>query len=725
MRPPSPYRAGLIRAALLALPLAFACAPSIANPLSETIMTKLAIPETRRVDAAEDHFGRRVADPYRWLENDVRNDGEVAAWVAAQNRVAEAHLNALPGRKIFRERLSALLDYERITAPFKRGGRYFYSRNPGLDNQPALHVRDGASGKDRLLIDPNGWSRDGSMALMEWAASKDGRRLAYAVQENGSDWRVIKIVNVDTGAVLDDTIQWARFTSIAWAADGSGFFYTRYPEPEAAQTFQAGVSGHAVYFHALGTPQSADRLVYVDPERPNFIHSVDATEDGRYLVVYSTPGAGNNALTVVDLESADWRYKTLAKADGDFWYLLGNVGTTLYVMTNKGAARAKVVTMDLGGDEPIVSDLVPERQAVLAGGGLLGGKLILSYLDDVKSEARRFELDGSPAGELALPGIGTVGAFLGQQDDAEVFYVFTSYNSPTTIYRYDVGTGFSTVWAAPKVPADLDNITVEQRFFASKDGAKIPLFVIRRKDVTAPAPTLLYGYGGFGIPLAPFYSPPFLAWIEQGGVAAVANLRGGGEYGKAWHDAGRGANKQNVFDDFIAAGEYLKAEGITSARGLAIQGESNGGLLVGAVANQRPDLFAAAMPGVGVMDMVRFPRFTGGQYWVDEYGDPRRADDFETLIAYSPYHTIRTGVDYPAILAVTGDTDDRVVPSHTFKYVAALQAADLGERPRLMRVDAQAGHGAGKSMDKAIAEVADMWAFAAHWTGLTPTAAPN
>ena len=679
-------------------------------------MTELALPHTKRVDVVEDHFGVKVADPYRWLENDVRNDAEVAAWVEAQNKVSEAYLEGLPGRKIFRERLSALLDYERVTVPLKRGRRYFYTRNPGLENQSALHVRE--DGKDSLLIDPNGWSKDGTTALAEWSPSTDGTYVAYTVQEGGSDWRTIKVLDVDTGEVLADTVKWARFTTITWARDGSGFFYSRYPEPEEGKTFQAGVSGHAVYFHALGSDQSADRLVYVDPEQPNLIHASQATEDGRYLVVYSTPGAGSNALTIVDLASEDWRYRTFAKAEGDYWYVLGNVGAKFYVMTNKAAARGKIVEMDLGGDDPIFTDLVPERQAVLGGGALVGGKLLVSYLVDVKTEARRFELDGTPAGEVELPGIGTAAAFIGKPDDAEVFYVFTSFDSPTTVYRYDVETGVSTVWAAPKVPSDLDSITVEQRFFASKDGARVPMFVIRRKDITGPAPTMLYGYGGFGIPLEPFYSPPLLAWIEQGGVAAVANLRGGGEYGKAWHEAGRGANKQNVFDDFIAAGEFLKAEGITSADGLAIQGESNGGLLVGAVANQRPDLFAAAIPGVGVMDMLRFPKFTGGQYWVNEYGDPTREEDFRTLMAYSPYHTVRSGADYPAILATTADTDDRVVPGHTFKYVAALQAADLGGKPRLMRVETRAGHGAGKPMAKAIAEVADMWAFAARWTGL-------
>ncbi|WP_261401963.1 hypothetical protein [Chenggangzhangella methanolivorans] len=363
-------------------------------------MPAFAHPQTKRVELVEDHFGQKVSDPYRWLENDIREDGEVAA-VAAQNDVTEAYLEALPGRKIFRDRLSALLNYERLAPPRKRGDRYFFTRNAGLDNQAALHVRDGAAGKDRLLIDPNGWSQDGATALGEWAPSKDGKHVAYGIQHDGSDWRVIRVVNVDTGDVLDDKIEWARFASIAWSKDGAGFFYTRFPEPVAGGTFQAGVSGHAVYHHALGTPQSADRLVYSDPERPHFIHSVEATDDGRYLAVYSTPGAGNNALTIIDLDSADWRPKTVAAADGDFWYVVGNEGPTLYVMTNKGAARGKVLAMDLGGDEPVFSDLIPERQTVLSGGGLLGGKLILTYLEDVKTRVRRFETDGTPAGEGA------------------------------------------------------------------------------------------------------------------------------------------------------------------------------------------------------------------------------------------------------------------------------------------------------------------------------------
>ena len=448
------------------------------------------------------------------------------------------------------------------------------------------------------------------------------------------------------------------------------------------------------------------------------MHLPGVTEDGRYAIIYSSPGSGGSALTVLDLTSFDLKSHAVVEGFANYWSVAGNVGTKLFLATQQGAERGKIVTLDLGDAEPEFTDLVAETNSVLNSASLLGERLIVSYLVDAKTKVERFKLDGTPDGVIELPGIGSAGGFRGHPADDEAFFVFTSHNAPTTIYRYDVALNTKAVWARPKVSIDLDRIGVEQRFHASKDGTLVPMFIVRRADVTGPAPTMLYGYGGYSISMIPFYSPAQLAWVEQGGVFVVANIRGGGEYGKAWHDAGRRGNKQNVFDDFIAAGEYLKAEGITSSNGLAIQGESNGGLLVGAVVNQRPDLFSAALPGVGVMDMLRFHRFTGGQMWLQDFGDPANEDDFRNLLAYSPYHNIQAGTTYPAILATTSDTDDRVVPAHSFKYVAALQAADLGACPRLLRVDTRAGHGAGKPTDKVIEEVADMWAFAAHWTGL-------
>ncbi len=676
-----------------------------------------AYPKTRRLDLVEDHFGEAVADPYRWLEEDIRNDAGVAAWAKSQNDVTANYLATLPGRDIFKARLQELFDHERVSAPRACGSRYFYLRQTGLQKQPVLVMRSGLEGAERVLIDPNDWSPDGTIAMGEWEVTDDGALIAYTVQHGGTDWRTIKVFDVNAREDLADEVVRARFMTIAWMKDSRGFFYSRYPD--ASEASQASVQNHAVYYHALGTAQTEDRLVYATPERPHLVNVGYVTDDGRYLVLLSTPGPGANALAIIDLKTSDWTPRELITALDADWHVYGNVGPKLFIGTNKGAERRKIVSMDLDQEALAFQDVVTEQNVTLASAVLLGGRLLAAYLVDAKSELRRYTLEGVLDGAVELPGIGTVGGFRGDQDSSEVFFVFTSYNFPTTIYRYDVSNNTTYVWAKPDAGIDLDRIIVEQRYYQSKDGTRIPMFIIRRKDVTGPAPTLLYAYGGFGISMIPFYAPTQMAWVEQGGVYVVANIRGGGEYGKSWHDAGRFANRQNAFDDFIAAGEYLKAEGITSPDGLAVQGESNGGLLMGAVVNQRPDLFAAALPGVGVMDMLRFPLFTGGQMWMEDFGDPRQDKHFHALRSYSPYHNVRSGADYPAILVNTADTDDRVIPGHSFKYVAALQAADIGHKPHLLRVEAKAGHGAGKPTDKVIEETADQWAFIAHWTGLT------
>ncbi len=680
--------------------------------------TTIAYPETKQVDVVEEHFGKKVADPYRWLENDVRNNKEVAAWVESQNKVTNAYLDKLPSRDIFKDRLKQLYNYERFSIPVKKGRKYFYLHNSGLQNQQILYVRDSVNGAGRVLIDPNTWAKDGAIALAEWSASEDGKRVAYAVQDGGTDWRTIRVLDVNTGKVQGDEVKWARLTNIAWVKDGSGFFYSRFPEPKQGEAFQAVAENQTVYFHRLGTPQAQDRLVYATPDQPTLVHNIDITADGRYVTIVSTPVSIGNKLTVVDLQSTDWKPRKLVDNLDDEWSVVGNVGTKFFLKTTQDAPRSKVVTMDIAAANPAIADVVPEQDSVMGNASLVSGRLLVSSRVDVKTEVRRYTLDGKAEGMVKLPDIGTAGGFKGKQDDPETFFIFTSFNTPGVIYRYDVASNTAQVWAQPKVAIDLNRIAVEQRFYKSKDGTRVPLFIVRRKDVTRPAPTLLYAYGGYGIPMLPAFSPEPLAWVEQGGVFALANIRGGSEYGKAWHEAGRRQNKQNVFDDFIAAGEYLKAQGITTQDGLAIQGGSNGGLLIGAVVNQRPDLFAAALPQVGVMDMLRFDKFTGAKLWLDEYGSPARAADFRNLVKYSPYHNIQSGKAYPAILATTADTDDRVVPGHTFKYVAALQAAEIGDKPHLVRIETRAGHGAGKPTDKIIEETADMWAFAAHWTGL-------
>lgn len=677
-------------------------------------------PQTAQVDTSDEHFGQKVTDPYRWLENDIRRDPATSAWVYAQNRLSVPYLTGLQGRDIFRERLAALFDHERFTTPEKRGERYFFTRNSGLDNQAVLFVREGVNGLDRVVIDPNEWSRDGATALAEWAPSEDASYLAYATQEGGTDWRTIRVLEVDSGTILGDEIKWARFTSIAWTKDSAGFFYSRNPEPEKGAEFSAPALEHAIYFHRLGTEQSQDRLVHAPEADLPMIYTVEVTPDGRYAVIYSAALAGGNGLAIADLSHPDWPIRTVVDTFDHTWFLAGNIGTKFFLSTQKGAERGRIVTVDLADSVAVFTELIAERQdRVLRFGTLVGSRLIVSYMHDAKTEVERYRIDGTPDGVVELPGVGSAGAFYGRPGDDEAFFVFTSHDTPTRIYRYDVATNSKTAWAEPKVAIDLTNIMVEQYFYASKDGTQVPIFVVRRDDVTAPAPTMLTAYGGFGISMVPFYSPAAMAWVEQGGIFAVANIRGGGEYGKAWHDAGRGQKKQNSFDDFIAAGEFLKREGITSPEGLAIHGESNGGLLIGAVVNQRPDLFAAAVPGVGVLDMLRFERFTGGQFWTQEFGRPDVEADFQNLFAYSPLHNIRSGTNYPAILVTTADTDDRVVPAHSFKYVATLQASDLGVRPRLLRVETRAGHGSGKPTDKAIEEIADVWAFAAYWTGLS------
>jgi prolyl oligopeptidase len=668
----------------------------------------------------EQQFGVAVADPYRWLENDVREDRQVARWVAEQNRVTDAFLETLPARAALKTRMTELYDYERFGTPLKKGRRYFYQKNDGLQNQSPLYVRDSLDAPARLLIDPNVWSQDGATALAEWAPSEDGSKLVYAVQDGGSDWRTLRVLDVKTGRALKDEVKWVKFSALSWAKDGSGFFYSRFPEPQSGGTFQSLNRDQAVYFHRIGTLQSADRLLFSTPAKPELNHVAEVSDDGSKLVVTSSSGTDDR----YEVALVDWRKKVpvrrvLIPGFVNNYSFIGNRGSTYYFLTNEGAPRLKVVALDTAEVEPQARPVIGEDQATLDSAELIGGKLIASYLVDAKTEVRVHSLGGKLERRIDLPGIGAATGFSGDLDDPETFFAFASFNRPTTIYRYDAKTGTATVWAAPKVAFNPEDFRVQQHFYKSKDGTRVPMFIVRKATTSGPAPTLLYGYGGFNISLTPNFSPTRLAWLDAGGVLAVANLRGGGEYGKAWHDAGRLANKQNVFDDFIAAGEYLIAQGITGKDQLAIQGGSNGGLLVGAVINQRPDLFAAAAPSVGVMDMLRFDRFTAGRYWVDDYGYPNQETDFRQLLAYSPYHNIKGGRDYPAVLVTTADTDDRVVPGHSFKYISALQAAEgVGHKPHLIRVETRAGHGAGKPTDKIIEEAADVLSFLGHFTGL-------
>jgi prolyl oligopeptidase len=708
-------------AALLLVPLAaiaFTALPAQTGAPSDRV--RPAYPATVRGDVVEEQYGERIADPYRWLENDVRRDTDVRAWVSAQNAVTNAYLSALPGRAAFRARMTQMYDFERFGTPRRKGGRYFYTRNDGLQNQAVLYVRDGLDGTPRVLIDPNSWSRDGATALAEWSPSEDGRFLLYSVQDGGTDWRTVRVLDVATGRPTQDEVRWVKFSNLDWAKDGSGFYYSRFPEPGEHQ-FQQLNENQTVHFHRLGTPQSEDRLIFATPAFPGYNNNAEVSEDGRWLIVSSSEGTdARYEITLIDLSRPSAEPRRLITGFENDWNYLGNRGTIFYWRTNNGAPRQRIVATDVARPRLTIREIVPQDQATLDGASIVGRQLIAEYLVDAKSEVRTFALDGRRTGMIALPGIGSVGGFQGDQSSSETFYSFASYNRPGAIFRYDSATGRTSVFAEPRLHYDPANYVVRQVFYSSKDGTRIPMFLMHRRglDLSHAQPTLLYGYGGFNAASTPAFQPRWMTWADMGGVLAVANIRGGGEYGEAWHDAGRRANKQNVFDDFIAAAEYLNAQHIASPATLAIEGRSNGGLLVGAVVNQRPDLFAAALPGVGVMDMLRFDRFTAGRYWVDDYGYPNREPDFRTLRAYSPYHNIRSGVRYPPILATTADTDDRVVPGHSFKYISAMQHADPDGAPHLIRIETRAGHGSGKPTDKQIEEYSDMYAFIAHFTGM-------
>ena len=704
---------------------AMTLSPALAIKADDNIVAapadiKLDYPETKKLDLVEEQFGVNIADPYRWLENDVREDKDVAAWVSQQNTVTNAYLDTLKGREKLAERMTAFFNYERFGLPRNRGDKYFYTKNDGLQNQSVLYVRDGLDGTAKELIDPNDWASDGATALAGWVPSGDGSMLVYSVQDGGSDWRTVKVLDVASGKVLTDEIEWVKFSGLSWVGN-EGFLYSRFPEPKEGAEFQSLNVNQAVYYHKVGTPQSADILVYATPGAPKVGHSAEVTADGQWAVITSSLGTDEKyEVSVINIGKGDWTPKKLISGFENEWQLIDSVGGNLYFLTNKDAPRLRIVRFDMDNLDAAPTEIVAEQDATLAGGSIVGDRIIVSYLENAKSLAKMVTLDGEAAGDITLDSIGTARGFGGKPGNSETFYSFSGFSQPGAVYRLDTATGETTVFSQPELAFNPDDYTARQIFYPSKDGTKIPMFIVHRKDLdlSKGAPTLLYGYGGFNISLTPGFSPTRLAWMEAGGVFAMANLRGGGEFGKVWHDGGRLQNKQNVFDDFIAAGEYLVDQGITGKGQLAIEGRSNGGLLVGAVTNQRPDLFAAGHAAVGVMDMLRFDRFTAGRYWVDDYGYPAKEADFKNLLSYSPYHNIKNGTDYPAVIISTADTDDRVVPGHSFKYTAALQAAQTGDAPKLIRIETRAGHGSGKPTDKIIEEFSDIYAFLAHHTGL-------
>jgi prolyl oligopeptidase len=711
----------LLRVAMLAATVGMGgCAQPSSKPGGEAAAS-LHYPGTRRVDQVDEYHGVKVADPYRWLEADVRESPEVAQWVTKQNEVARAYLDAIPQRPQIARRLTEIWNYERFSIPQQQGGRYFYLRNDGLQNQAVLYVADKYDAEGRVLIDPNDWSKDGTIALAHFEPSKDGKLLAYSKAEAGSDWQQIYLLDVATGQSRSDHLKWARFGDMSWKKDGSGFFYSRYPEPAAGQQYQAAAKNQMVYFHKLGDDQAQDRLVYARPDEPDWTFGVGPTDDGQYLVLTIVHGTDPQNQVYVrhadDLPPSDHVTNGWTELVGDFknqFSSIGNEGKTFYFATDLDAPTKRIVSMDI--DQPgreHLTEIVPADKSTLEGVSILSKHIIAQYLQDVLPRVRVFDLAGKPIRDVEMPGLGAAAGFGGDQDDTETFYMFSSYNMPTTIYRYDVTTGESRMVRRPKVKVDPDKYAVEQVFYNSKDGTRVPMMLAYRKDLARdkPHPTLLYGYGGYSISLPPHFSPDYVVWMEMGGVLAVANLRGGGEYGEDWHQAGKILKKQNVFDDFIAAAEWLIAGGRTSPEKLAIMGGSNGGLLVGAVEVQRPELFSACIPQVGVMDMLRFHQFTAGQFWRTEYGSADDPEQFKALYAYSPYHNIKDGTKYPATMIMTADTDDRVVPMHSFKFAAAMQRAQAGTAPIILRVETRAGHGGGTPLTKRIDEAADNWAF--------------
>jgi prolyl oligopeptidase len=678
--------------------------------VTTTAGAPLRYPPARRSEHVDVYHGVAIADPYRWLE-DV-DAPETRTWIDAEIELTERFLAGIPERDAIRLRLTEIWDYERFGIPGRVGERYVYLKNSGLQNQSVVYVADTVDGPARVLIDPNGFSADGTVALSGLAFSDDGRLAAYATSASGSDWLTWRVRDVETGTDLDDELQWSKFSTASWLPDASGFYYCRYAAPDDATQFKDENYFHQVYFHRLGTAQAHDVLVYERRDHKDWNFGPEVSEDGRWLVIHVAQGTDpNNRVFVRAL--GDERapvVEMLPDADAAYGFI-GNDGDRFYFRTTKDAPRGRIVARTLA--DPTLVEIVPQTADALESVTLFGDRLVLSYLRDARSIVCRTDLKGAPAEDVALPGLGTVSGLGGKRRERETFFSFTSYTTPASVYRLDVETGATARVFAPTVRFDPERFDTEQVFFASKDGTRIPMFVTGKRGAARDGsnPTILYGYGGFGVSMTPAFSPAMLAWLELGGLFAVANIRGGGEYGEEWHLAGTKAQKQNVFDDFIAAAEYLIAQRYTSTPKLAITGGSNGGLLVGACLVQRPDLFGAAVPTVGVLDMLRFQKFTIGWAWTADYGSSDEAGEFDTLRAYSPLHNITPGTAYPPTLIVTADHDDRVFPAHSFKFAAALQALHGGSAPILIRIESKAGHGAGKPTNKVIAEAADRYAF--------------
>jgi prolyl oligopeptidase len=706
--------------------IAFFCAVGLAGcisdrPAATQESAALAYPKTATVEQVDDYHGTKVADPYRWLEDD--HAPATKEWVEAQNKVTFGYLEKIPQREKIKQRLTELWNYERYGLPFKEGGRYFYTKNDGLQNQSVLYTMESLEEQARVLLDPNKLSADGTVALAGYSVTDDGALMAYGTSTAGSDWNEWKVRDIRTGNDLGDEIKWVKSSGAAWTKDGKGFFYSRYDAPDETNKFKGVNYFHKLYYHALGTPQSQDVLVYHRPDQKEWGFHGQVTDDGRYLTVTVWQGTDTrNRFFYKDLESPNNAVvELLNDFDADYTFI-DNIETTFYFRTDFKAPRGRIIAIDIrkpARDQ--WQEIVRQSRDRLLSANMVNNQLIANYLTDAHSQVKIFSTTGELVREVELPGIGSVSGFGGKRRETETFYTFTSFTRPTTIYRYDLRNGKSTILREPKVKFNPDAYEARQVFYTSKDGTRVPMFIVHKKGLHLQGrnPTVLYGYGGFDISLTPAFSVSTLVWMEMGGVYAQPNLRGGGEYGKEWHQAGTKLQKQNVFDDFIAAAEWLIANKYTSSEKLAISGGSNGGLLVGACMTQRPELFRVALPAVGVMDMLRFHKFTRGWAWTSDYGSPDNADEFQALYKYSPLQNLKPA-RYPSTLVTTADHDDRVVPAHSFKFAAALQKAHQGKNPVLIRIETKAGHGAGKPTTKIIEEAADKWAFVVRELGMQP-----
>jgi len=729
----------LVRALLVALAAVPACRllAQIATPASAPsgqTTGAFRYPEARRSDQSDNYFGTTVADPYRWLED--TDSPETTQWIAAENALTESYLAAIPGRAQLKERLTALWNYAKYDPPIKRGKTYFYTENSGLQNQKVLYAQKApdstGTSQRRVVLDPNTLSADGTVALTAWSVPENGKLLGYAVSASGSDWREIRVRDVQTGKDLSDTLRWVKFTSPAWTRDSKGFFYSRYPAPPAGGApLRDKTVGQQLAYHRIGDPQSKDEVIWEAGNDPELYVNSEVSDDGEYLIIYINKGTDpRNKLYIKDLRNPGSPQidnpivRLIDDADASYTFI-DNWREMFFIHTDLMAPKGRVVLVDVAREtRRFWRTIVQEDRDKLESVQLIGGELVCNYLHDAHSVVKFYTLSGGASGELTLPALGTVSAITGRPDDEEMFYSFTSFLQPTSIYRFDVKRKAGAPIRVPKLPADVSPYETRQVIYTSKDGTKVPMFITAKKGLKLDGsnPTLLYAYGGFDISLTPGFSPGRFAWLEMGGIYAVANIRGGGEYGEEWHQAGMFEKKQNVFDDFIAAAEFLVKEKYTSPGKLVVQGGSNGGLLVGALLTQRPDLFAVALPAVGVMDMLRYQKFTVGWGWKAEYGSSDDSTQFRYLIKYSPLHNIKAGTQYPATLVTTSDHDDRVVPGHSLKFAAALQAAQAGPAPILLRVDAKAGHGAGRPTSKQIDLITDELSFAARNVGLTQIA---